>query len=448
MANLSTTLAGMKVRSAIGLSSVTGLNFWHPAGPVEKYTDWFKRWIDAGVGFIVMPSVGAPCDTNGKEIDAEGPYREWYWRSQWRAMGHKGDYTYYLTIDGAMPTPTVDHGIARLEQVRKIAPPDVPIIASLFPPVGPDMYAAMAKRLELAGADMIEINGGCPIGPMGRELGRTIEAGEEFGMFLGSSPMLTKAVVEAVVQAVKIPVGMKMTPQAGYPGMLVVIDAAINAGAKYIQTTHTPMGILPPDIYNDGKGSWPLLQDIGANPIATVGGGEATRINNFFFTAMASAFFGEKVDIVSGGGIVTGEHVIQSIMLGAGTVELAAAFLWRGVSQLKRITKFMSDYMDQYGYKTVKDLKGHALQHIKTWPEFVEQARQLKLVATVDLSKCTGCGICADNLCNAIRMENGFPKITEDDCAACGLCQMCCPESAIKLAPGTKSIADRIKLGP
>ena len=448
MADLSTTLGGLKIRSVIGLASVAGLNFWHPAGPVEKYTDWFRRWIDNGIGFIVMPSVGTACDASGKEIDTERPYRERYWRTQFKAMGSEGDYTYYMTT-GAVPTPTVDQGIARLEQVKRIAPRDVLIIASLFPPVGPLQYANMAKRLESAGADMIEINGGCPIAPMGHKLGReALVPGEEFGMFLGCSPVYMNPVVEAVVKAVKIPVGVKMTPQAGYPGMLAVIDGAIRSGANYIQTTHTPMGILPPDIYNDGKGSWPLLKEIGANPIATVGGGEAVRIHNYFYTAMASAFFPGKIDIVGGGGVVNGEHVVQSIMLGARAVEIASAYLWYGMSQVKRMTKFVSDYMDKYGYKTVQDLQGHALRYIKSWPEIAEQGRQLKLVANVDLAKCTGCGICANNLCNAIYMENGFSKITEDDCSACGLCQMCCPEGAIQLVPCEKSIAERVRLGP
>ena len=447
MADLSTTVAGIRVRSAIGLASVTGLNFsWHPAAPLETYTNWFRRWIDSGIGFIVMPSVGIAHDPFVRKTEVEGSYREAFWRTQFKAMGPKGDYTYYFTT-GAIPTPTVDHGIARLEQVKKIAPPDVPIIASLFPPVEPSLNADIAKRFESAGADMIEINGGCPIDPMSRKLGQEVAPGEEFGMFLGCSPLYIKPLVEAVVRAVKIPVGVKMTPQAGYPGMLAVIGTAIKAGAKYVQTTHTPMGILPPDIYNDGKGSWPLLKEIGANPIATVGGGEAVRIHNYFYTAMASAFFSGKVDIIGSGGIVNGEHAVQTIMLGAGTVTIASAFIWRGVSHVKRITKFMSDYMDRYGYETVKDLQGHALQYIKPWPEIAEQARQLKLVAKVELSKCTGCGICADNLCNAIHMEDSFSMITEDDCSACGLCQMCCPEDAITLVPCDKSLADRIRIG-
>jgi dihydroorotate dehydrogenase/Pyruvate/2-oxoacid:ferredoxin oxidoreductase delta subunit len=445
MADLSTTLAGVRVRSAIGLSSVTGLNFsWHPAAPLETYTNWFKRWIDNGIGFIVMPSVGMNnASMNGTE--AEGIYREAFWRTQWKAMGPKGDYTYYFST-GAVPTPTVEHGTARLVQLKKIAPPELPIIASFFPSLDPRSSADMAKRFESAGADMIEINGGCPIDPMSRKLGQPVAPGERFGMLLGCSPLYIKPIVEAVVQAVKIPVGVKTTPQSGYPGMLEVIDAVIKAGAKYVQTTHTPMGILPPDIYNDGKGRWPLLKEIGANPIAAVGGGEAMRIHNYFYTAMASAYFPGKVDIVGSGGIVNGEHAIQSIMLGAGTVTIASAFIWRGISHLKKITQFVSDYMDRYGYKTVHDLKGHALRHIKPWPEIAEEARQLKLVARAELSKCIGCGICADNLCNAIRMENGFPEITEDDCSACGLCQMCCPADAITLVPCEKSLADRIRI--
>jgi dihydropyrimidine dehydrogenase (NAD+) subunit PreA len=439
MADLSTTLAGVRVRSPIGLASVTGLNIsWHPAAPLETYTAWFKRWFDAGIGFVVMPSVGTLAKMEDKA------YRDVVWRTQWRAPGPKGDYTYYFTT-GAIPTPTVEQGLLRLEQVKKISPPDVPLIASLFSPRDPALSAYMAKRFESAGADMIEINGGCNIEPMSREVGEEVAAGEEFGMFIGSSPAYIKPIVEAVTQAVKIPVGVKTTPQAGYPGMLAVIDSVVKAGAKYVVTTHMPMAILPPDIYNDGKGSWPLLKEIGANPLASVGGGEAIRIHNYFYTAMASGFFGGKVDIAGGGGIVTGEHAVQSIMLGAGTIQLASAFLWRGVSQVKRITQFLSDYMDRYGYKTVRDLRGHALQHIKPWPEIAEKARHSKLAANVDLSKCTGCGVCADNLCNAVHLENGFSKITEDRCSACGLCQMCCPEGAIRLAPTDKSIDDRIK---
>jgi heterodisulfide reductase subunit A-like polyferredoxin len=133
-------------------------------------------------------------------------------------------------------------------------------------------------------------------------------------------------------------------------------------------------------------------------------------------------------------------------MLGAGTVTIASAFIRRGISHLKRITEFVSDYMDRHVYKTVQDLKGHALRYIKPWPETAEKARQLKLVAHVDLSKCTGCGICADNLCNAVHMENGSSKIEEDNCSACGLCQMCCPADAITFFLCDKCLADRITL--
>ena len=56
MADISTTVAGIKMRSPIGAPSLAPVNWWYPAGPMEKIVDWHKRCIDHGAGFVYTPS--------------------------------------------------------------------------------------------------------------------------------------------------------------------------------------------------------------------------------------------------------------------------------------------------------------------------------------------------------------------------------------------------------
>lgn len=53
--------------------------------------------------------------------------------------------------------------------------------------------------------------------------------------------------------------------------------------------------------------------------------------------------------------------------------------------------------------------------------------------AVIDLNKCSGCGICADNCpVNAILVENKA-HINHRLCKGCGLCASVCPRDAISL---------------
>ena len=110
---------------------------------------------------------------------------------------------------------------------------------------------------------------------------------------LGASPILAEPVVKAVVEAVKIPVGVKLTPMAGYPGVLAVAEGCVRAGAKYLLTMHKLMGMPPPDIYKGGKGNWPVLEELGANFnfVASYGGGQAVRNWSFLYATLVTTYF-------------------------------------------------------------------------------------------------------------------------------------------------------------
>ena len=149
-----------------------------------------------------------------------------------------------------------------------------------------------------------------------------------------------------------------------------------------------------------------------------------------------------------GGGIVTGEHAAQLIMCGARAVQISSGMLYHGRRQLRKINKFLSDYMDRYGYRTIEDFRGLGARNVRNFVDICPQLLNVKIVSETDESKCNGCGICTDTMCPARYLENGIAKVRTEDCNICGLCILCCPEGAVHYAPCDLSLGDRIRMGP
>ncbi len=90
----------------------------------------------------------------------------------------------------------------------------------------------------------------------------------------------------------------------------------------------------------------------------------------------------------------------------------------------------LSDFMAQRGVTKVSDLVGKALPNLKTTDHF-ELDRQG--IAQYDLDKCVGCGqcyiVCTDAGGQAIEWgtEERRPKLVEDKCLSCMLCNFVCP---------------------
>jgi dihydroorotate dehydrogenase/ferredoxin len=432
MADLSTSVAGVKMPSPIGVASTSPWNWFYPAGSLDKWVDWNKRLVDQGAGFFVTPSMGWSKKAK--------PYSQWYWH----ACVQKAEPDGLWVNTQKENLADMDDGLEELEALRKALPAEVPIIGSIISPSpDPEIYRKNAKSMESAGADMIELNGGCPLRVGEKPPGTPYVKGEEFGMMLGVAPELVKPVIKAMTESVKIPVGIKLTPMAGYPGLLTVASAAINAGAKYLLTTHSTLGLPPPDIHNGGTSTWPAREhwQMG-NYVSGFIGGQANRNQGLFYTMLASSIF-PNVDRFGGSGVMTMEHAAQLIMLGANGVQVCAGFIQKGRTFLGRMVKSLNSYMDQYGYKTIEDFRGLGLRHVRGFEDDAKAFGELRLVSATDENKCDGCGICADTLCPARYMENGLAMVREEDCSLCGLCAAICPRGAVYFAPSRSLLAER-----
>jgi len=288
----------------------------------------------------------------------------------------------------------------------------------------PEAWVGTAMKVESAGADLIEINTGCPL--FASDCGLLPPDDARWGSVLGCEPAILGPIVEAVVKAVKVPIGVKLTPDAGFPGLLRVLNVVEPAGARYVTIFHGKVGIAPPDIYNGGKGRYP-----GTNGINSTGfTGGAWNINHVHTGAALASLYFPKLEIFGGGGITSPENVIEVMMLGARAVESLSGVIFGGKSFIGKTIRFLKQYMSDNKYKRLDDFRGVAVQYIKGAEDAWEIIEQLDYVARTDSSLCTGCGLCVDTICPAAYMEDGQARVIIEHCNGCALCLMVCPVGA------------------
>jgi dihydropyrimidine dehydrogenase (NAD+) subunit PreA len=282
--------------------------------------------------------------------------------------------------------------------------------------------------------DMIEVNLSCPA--QSAMTGAVEDYFEETfstrwpGSIIGQIPRLVEDITRAVVRAVKIPVGIKLTPEIGFPAIVGMARNIRDAGARFISTVNCAVAIAPPDIYNQGKSPFPFLN---GNAFAGGTGSYLRMITNKDVAAIAR--FAPGIDITAAGGIVSSEHSIQTMMLGARLIQITTGVMEQGRTLLKRSNSFMAKFMAEQGYNSTEEFIGLGQKHIKYLDELDMSAGQVRQVT--DEAKCTNCGVCADALCAIRTMENGKLKVRTQDCTGCGACLASCRQNAIRLVKTT-----------
>lgn len=422
--DISTDIGGVKMRSPIGIGSFgLCMNPWYPDTPIEHVRDkLYQRWLDSGVGYIKTGSL-----VPGRKKDFPTvKYSPWA-RVNPKVEGFFNSTSYHITGKS-------EDSMRIFDLLRDMTSrcDDVPLIASIVA-VSTDVepWIRTAKLIEDRGADMIEINGGAPCDSALLQETLSEKRPSFWKTNIACEPDLLRPIVEGVVKAVKIPVGVKLTADAGYPGILAVLQACQEGGATFVDMFHATTAIAPPDINNGGKG--PYLMTDGLNPIGMMLG-EWNSYQCFKGAALTSLHF-PGLEIFSGGGITKSSQVIQAIMFGARAVEITSGIMFHSHALIRKSIAFLKDYMQKYGYKKLNDFRSIGIQYVTTGEETFEKTRHLhlKYKAETDIEKCSGCGICADNLCPASYMEDSMGKVDPDKCNGCGMCVLVCPTEARKL---------------
>ncbi|MDN5301873.1 MAG: dihydropyrimidine dehydrogenase subunit PreA [Thermoanaerobacteraceae bacterium] len=314
-------------------------------------------------------------------------------------------------------TKSVDVWLEDIVKIKKNYPQNV-LMASLLHTEGlvEKQWKEVAKKCEEAGVDGFELNFSCSHG--------MAESGG--GSSIGENEDLIKKVISWVKDTTCLPVMVKFNAMVSNISQKVLV--AKESGADAVSGINTIRSLNGIDIYN----FIPYPQVDGESCFSGYSGAAIKPIGLRFVAQIAKDV---NIPISGIGGITNWKDAAEYILVGASTLQVCSAVMYNGYKIIKSLTQGLQKYMDKMGFNEIKDFVGLALPKIKRHNDL---NRNYKLVSTVDLDNCNGCGMCSiacrDSGYQAITMsDSNKPIISEDKCDGCGLCHSICPKDCIML---------------
>jgi len=270
-------------------------------------------------------------------------------------------------------------------------------------------WEKLAKLVEEAGADMVELNLSCP----------HLEKDELMGRAVASRPDKVSEVVKTVRQTTSLPIIGKLTPHGANPVELAKI--MVSSGVNALVSTARFQGLI---VDTD------TMQPILWGGFGGYGGPWQVPISVGWTAHIAMERLG--VPIIGSGGISKWEDAVQFILVGALAVQLCTAIMINGLEVIPEILSGIEKWMTSKGFKSIADFSGIALSKIVPL-ENLERRKRFQLY--IDVEKCIKCNICV-KVCpyDALSVEStgSTPTVNQEKCDNCGLCLSICPRGAIR----------------
>ena len=257
--------------------------------------------------------------------------------------------------------------------------PDRILIASIMEEYNLDAWCEIVERTQALGVDALELNFSCPHGLPERKMGSA----------MGEDPEILTEVTQWVIQAAKVPVWAKMTPNVTH--IEEPSRAALRAGCHGISAINTIRSVL-------GVNLETLRPEPTVEGYTTAGGYSSRAILPIalrMVMEIAQVIREEFPDrSLSGiGGVETAADATQMLLLGADTVQVCTGVMKFGYGIVRPMIEELLAFMDKHNFNSLEDFKGHSLQFFSTHAELVERQtaaradksqRQSKAVDTDD----------------------------------------------------------------
>ncbi len=391
MADLSIDFVGMHFPNPLMLASA----------PPTRTAEMIKRAFDAGWGGAVTKSIALnPAEDLQPRLQ---PLRH-----RKRNIGMENvELTTQLTVEDWQ------REIADVKAVY----PDRPLWASIMDEPVEENWQRLAEAMQEAGADALELNVSCPHGMPSKGM----------GAFIGQNAELTGQVVSWVKKVSKVPVVVKLTPNV--TDISFVAQAAKDNGADALCTINTVLGLIGVDLDT-------LTPVPSVGGVSTYGGYSGPGIKPIALSCVAQIAKATGLPVSGLGGLNTWQDVVEFMAVGASTVQVCTAVMWKGYRIIEKLLPGLEKYLDSKGFTHLNPIIGAALPKIVEFPQMPLAPRAR---ASVD-DTCNGCLLCvtacSDGGFQAITgLKGEIVTIDGDKCDGCGLCAMVCPLDSITMVP-------------
>jgi len=389
--DLSVTFLGVKFENPFCLSS----------SPVGNCYDMCAKAYDEGWGGVVFKTIGPKHFV----INEVSPRFDALTKEDTPFVGFKNMEQ--------IAEHSLEENLRDLKRLKQNYPHKV-LIASIMGTNEED-WVELARLVEEAGADMIEMNLSCPQ-----------MTSHEMGSDVGTNAELCKKYCQAVKRGSKLPMMAKMTPNL--TDMVPVAKACLEGGADGIAAINTIKSICNVDL--DKFIGMPIVN--GKSSISGYSGKAVKPVALRFIQQLKTGI--DNVEISGIGGIETWEDAAEFILLGAKTLQVTTAIMQYGYRIVEDLCDGLSHYLEDHGFNSLEEMVGLANKNIIPCEEL---DRSYVVYPEVDENKCVGCGrcfiSCYDGGHQAISWneENRRPIIDKEKCVGCHLCATVCPVKCI-----------------
>jgi len=348
MADLSTTVNGLKMPNPFVIGS----------GPPGTNANVIGKAFDEGWGAVIAKTISLEAE---KVINVQPRYARLRSRESKEIFGWEN---IELISDRSFET--------WMDEFKSIKDkyPDGILIASIMEEYRKDAWCEIVEKCQDVGVDAFELNLSCPHGLPERKMGSA----------MGVNPDLVEEVTGWAMAVAKVPVWAKMTPNV--TRIEDPTSAALRAGADGIAAINTIRSVLGVDLKS-------LRPEPCVEGYTTPGGYSCQAVKPIALrncmeiaTLIQSDFEGRTLSGI--GGVETGQDAAEFILLGSDTVQVCTGVMKMGYAMVKPMMDELAAFMDEHGFHSISDFKGHSLQFFRTHAELVEiqaEARAKKKAA-------------------------------------------------------------------
>jgi dihydroorotate dehydrogenase (fumarate) len=332
MADLRTNYLGLELSSPLVAS----------ASALSKKLENIKQMEDAGLGAVVLYSLFE------EEIIHDSLALDYFLTRGTESFAEA--ITYFPEL-GAYNTGPENY----LKLIRRAKESvKIPVIGSLNG-ISTGGWIKYAKMIEEAGADALELN----------------------MYFITTDPSLPSADLETaqlqliadIHQSIKIPLAVKLSPF--YSSLPHFAARAVSAGAKAL--------VLFNRFYQP---------NLDITKLEVVPALELSNSSDLLLPMRWIAILFDRIhaDFALTSGVHTAEDMVKSVMAGSSVAMTASELVKNGIARAKPLLEEFSQWMDDYDYKSIHQMRGVLSQKSVAEPAAFERANYMKALTLFDNS--------------------------------------------------------------